>query len=57
MFKKKEMTEKEVHEDGVKYETTQKLKEKSKKEEIERMHNQNISKIQENAKKRQSFRF
>ena len=39
------------------FDEAKKLRQNTKKEEIEKLHNQNISKIQENAKKRQSFRF
>ena len=56
-FKKKERTEKEIEEDTARFDEARKLRQNTKKEEIEKLHNQNISKIQENAKKRQSFRF
>lgn len=56
-FKKKERTEKEIEEDTARFDEARKLRQNTKKEEIEKLHNQNIPKIQENAKKRQSFRF
>lgn len=41
----------------MKYDTNKLQKLKAKKEETEKMQDQSILKIQQNAKKRQSFRF
>lgn len=50
-------TEQEVEEEGRRHDAAQQLKQRSRKDEIERLHNQNISKIQEGTRSRQGFRF
>ena len=43
---KKEKTEKEIEQDGIKYDTNKQIKLKAKKEETEKLQNESIVKIQ-----------